>query len=70
VTPPEIDPGTFHIVEQCLNHYRPIKYFWISKICDRKTVGHVFKKLVQIEGTTQKCFSQKVVFYRSSHFRR
>jgi hypothetical protein len=35
----------------------------------RETVGHVFTKSVQIEGTTPKFFSQKVVFRRSSHFR-
>jgi hypothetical protein len=33
-----------------------------SKKCDRKTVGNVFTKPVQIEGTTQKSFYQKVVF--------
>jgi len=30
----------------------------ITKIDYRKTVGHVFTKPVQIEGTTQKIFSQ------------
>jgi hypothetical protein len=40
-------------------------YFWITKIYDRKTVGHVFKKSVQVEGTTRIFFSQKVVFHRS-----
>jgi len=34
----------------------------ITKIYYRKTVGHVFTKPVQIEGTTQKFFSQEVVF--------
>jgi hypothetical protein len=33
-----------------------------------KTVGHVFTKPVQTEGTTQKFFSQEAVFHRSSHF--
>jgi hypothetical protein len=37
-------------------------YSEISKNYDRKTVGHVFTKPVQIEGTTQICFPQKVVF--------
>jgi hypothetical protein len=41
----------------------------IKKNYDRKTVGHVFTKPVQIEGTTQN-FSQKVVFHRSLPFRR
>jgi len=30
----------------------------LQKIYYRKTVGHVFMKPVQIEGTTQKFFSQ------------
>jgi len=34
-----------------------IMYSGIKKNYYRKTVGHVFKKPVQIEGTTQKCFS-------------
>ena len=40
-------------------HYtgRFILYSGITKICYRKTVGHVFTKPVQIEGTTQKFFS-------------
>ena len=39
-------------------------YSGITKICYRKTVGHVFTKPVQIEGTTQKIFfSQLVVFF-------
>jgi hypothetical protein len=45
-----------------------IMYSGITKIYDRKTIGHMFKKPVQIEWTTQKQFSQKVVFHRSSHF--
>jgi hypothetical protein len=44
---------------------RSIMYFWITKIYDRKTVGHVFTKTVQIEGTTQNFLSQKVVFFLS-----
>jgi len=35
-----------------------IMYSGITKIYYRKTVGHVFTKPVQIEGITQKCFSQ------------
>jgi hypothetical protein len=34
----------------------------ITKIYDKKTVGHVFTKPVQIEGTTQKSFPQKLFF--------
>jgi hypothetical protein len=45
---------------------RFIMYCWITKIYNRKPVGHVFTKPVKIEGTTQKHFSQKVVFHRSS----
>ena len=33
-----------------------IMYSRITKICYRKTVGHVFTKPVQLEGTTQKIF--------------
>jgi hypothetical protein len=33
-----------------------------TKIYYRKTVGHVFTKTVQIEGTTQKCFLRKMFF--------
>ena len=33
-------------------------YSGITKIYYTKTVGHVFTKLVQIEGTTQNFFSQ------------
>jgi hypothetical protein len=36
---------------------RFITYSGITKIYYRKTVGHVFTKPVQIEGTTQKNFS-------------
>jgi len=35
-----------------------IMYSGITKIYSRKTVGHLFTKPVQIEGTTQKNFSQ------------
>jgi hypothetical protein len=35
---------------------------------ERKTVGHIFPKPVQIEGTTQNFFPQKVVFHHSLHF--
>jgi hypothetical protein len=37
------------------------------KIYDKKIVGSVFTKPVHMEGTTQ-IFSQKFVFYLSSHF--
>jgi hypothetical protein len=48
---------------------RFIMYSGITKIYDRKTVGHVFTKPVQIEGTTKSPPPPKVVFlYRSSHF--
>jgi len=43
-------------------------YSGITKIYYRKTVGHVFTKAVEIEGTTQKNISQQVVFHRSSYF--
>jgi hypothetical protein len=33
-------------------------YSGITKVYYRKTVGHVFMKPVQIEGTTQNIFSQ------------
>jgi len=35
-----------------------IMYSGITKMYYRKTVGHAFTKPVQIEGTTQKFFSQ------------
>jgi hypothetical protein len=35
----------------------------ITKIYDRKTVGHVFTKPVQIEGTTQNFFSPRKLFF-------
>jgi hypothetical protein len=47
---------------------RFIMYSGITKMYDRKTVRHVFTKPVQIEGTTQKFFSQKFVFHHHSHF--
>jgi hypothetical protein len=37
-------------------------YSGITKIYYRKTVGHVFTKPVQIEGTTQKFFRSKLFF--------
>jgi hypothetical protein len=37
-------------------------YSGITKIYDRKTVGHVFTKPVQIEGTTQTFFPRKLFF--------
>jgi len=43
-------------------------YSGITDIYYRKIVGHIFTKPVQIEGTTQKSFPQKVVFHRSSYF--
>jgi hypothetical protein len=39
-----------------------VMYSWIAKIYDRKTVGHVFTKPVQIEGTTQKIFLSNLFF--------
>ena len=46
-----------------------IMYSGITKIYCSRTVGHVFTKPVQIEGTTQKnVSSQEVVFHHSSHF--
>jgi hypothetical protein len=37
-------------------------YSGITEIYDMKTVGHVFTKPVQIEGTTQKFFPRKLFF--------
>jgi hypothetical protein len=37
-------------------------YSVITKIYDRKTVGHVFTEPAQIEGTTEKCFPRKLFF--------
>jgi hypothetical protein len=37
-------------------------YSGITKIYDRKTVGHAFAKPVQIEGTTQILFSPELFF--------
>jgi len=37
-------------------------YSGITKLYYRKTVGHVFTKPVQIEGTTQKIFPSKLFF--------
>jgi hypothetical protein len=53
------------------NTGRFIMYSGFTKIYDRKTVGHVFTKPVQMEGTTQfppPLPPQKVVFHSSSHF--
>jgi hypothetical protein len=47
---------------------RFIMYSGITNIYDSKTVGHVFTKPLQIEGTTQNFFPQKVIFHPSSHF--
>ena len=38
-------------------------YSGVTKIYCRKTVGHVFTKPVQIEGTTQKFFPSKLFFF-------
>jgi hypothetical protein len=49
----------------CVIYYtgRFTVYSRITKICERKTVGHVFSKPVQIEGITQKkIFSRKLFF--------
>ena len=46
---------------------RFVMYYGITKIYYRKTVGHVFMKPVQIEGTNRKFFSQWVL-NPSSHF--
>jgi len=48
-------PDVFHIL---IYTVRFIMYSGITKICYRKTVGHVFTKPVQIERTTQNIFSQ------------
>jgi hypothetical protein len=37
-------------------------YSGITKICYRKTVGHVFTKPVQIGGTTEKFFPSTMLF--------
>jgi hypothetical protein len=39
-----------------------IMYSGITKIFDRKSIGHVFTKPVQIEGTTQTFFPRKLFF--------
>jgi len=41
---------------------RFIMYSGITKIYYAETVGHVFTKLVQIEGTTQNLFPSKLFF--------
>ena len=48
--------NTVHILAN--NTGRFIMYSGITKIYYRKTVGHVFTKPVQIEGTTKKLFPQ------------
>jgi hypothetical protein len=42
-------------------------YFGITKIYYRKTVGHIFTKPVQIEGTTQKFFPPSKLFFIVVH---
>jgi hypothetical protein len=42
-------------------------YSGITKIYDRKTVGHVFTKPVQIEGTTQNFFFPRKLFFIVVH---
>jgi hypothetical protein len=44
------------------NTERFIMHSGITKIYCRKTVGHVFTKPVQVEGTTQKFFPSKLFF--------
>jgi hypothetical protein len=39
-----------------------IMYFGITKIYDKKTVGYIFTKPVQIEGTTQNFFPRNLFF--------
>jgi hypothetical protein len=56
-------PYTGRFIMYCIYTGRFIMYSGITTIYYRKTVGHVFAKPVQIEGTTQKfclpisCFS-------------
>jgi hypothetical protein len=47
-------------IDKYTGHF--IIYSGITKIYDRKTVGHVFMKLVQIEGTTENFFPTKLFF--------
>jgi len=47
-----------HIYRTIKNKGRFIMYSGIKKINYRKTAGHIFTKPVQIEGKTQKVFSQ------------
>ena len=42
-------------------------YSGITKIYYRKTVGHVFTKPVQIEGTTQNFFFTQLVVFQVVH---
>ena len=46
--------------KDCTGHF--IMYSGIRKLYYRKTVGHVFTKTVQTEGTTQKFFPSKLFF--------
>jgi hypothetical protein len=56
------------VLKETVKYGVVITYSRITKNYGRKTVRQVFTKPAQIEGTTQKCFSQKGVFHRSSHF--
>jgi hypothetical protein len=47
------------------NTGRFIMYSGITKIYYRKTIGHVFTKSVQLEGTTQLFFSPSKLFFLS-----
>jgi hypothetical protein len=49
-------PNPYETTNNCTGRF--IMYSRITKIYYRKTVGQVFTKPVQIEGTIQKCFSQ------------
>ena len=55
MTPAGIEPATFQFVAQHLNHCA-------TAVPHRKTIGHVFTKLEQIEGTTQKFFPSTLFF--------
>ena len=49
------------------NTRRFIMYSGITKIYYRKTVGHVFTKLVQIEGKLNNFFPSKLFFFIVAH---
>ena len=51
---------TLHLLKFNTGHF--IMYSRITKIYYRKTVGHVFTKPVQTEGTTKKFFPSKSFF--------